>query len=120
MGPDGQRGSAPGVLEAGAFFAEVLMLVALVYVGVALPTAVVARVVLAILLPLGVAAIWGRWLAPRATRRLPIWPGLALKVALFAATAVLLGLAGQIVLALAFFVVTEGVVVAAELGRRSR
>jgi hypothetical protein len=33
---------------------------------------------------------------------------------------VLLGLAGQIVLALAFFVVTEGVVVAAELGRRSR
>src|SRR4051812_19512286 len=109
---DGKRGNAIGVLDVGAFFAEILMLVALVYVGVALPSSVVGRVLLAILLPLAVAAVWGRWLAPRAVHRLPMGPGLALKIALFAGTAVLLGVAGQLVLALVFFVVTEGVVIA--------
>jgi Protein of unknown function (DUF2568) len=118
MGADKQRSSATGVLEIGAFFAEVLMLIALVYVGVATPASVVGRVVLAIALPLAVTVVWGRWLAPRAARRLPPRPGLALKIALFAVTAALLGFVGPIALAVAFLVVTEGLVIAAELGRR--
>lgn len=118
MDAERQRDSGTGVLDIGAFFAEVLMLVALVYVGVATPASVVGRVVLAIALPLAVSLVWGRWLAPRATRRLPPRPGLALKIALFAVTAVLLGIVGQILLAVIFLVVTEGVVIAAELGRR--
>lgn len=113
-----QRGSAAGVLEVGAFFAEVLLLVALVYVGVALPTSIVGRVVLALALPLAVSVIWGRWLAPRAARRLAPRPGLALKIALFAGTSVLLGLVGNVVAAVVFFALTEAVVIAAELGRR--
>jgi len=118
MGADKQRSSAIGVLEVGAFLAEVLMLVALVYVGVTTPASAVGRVVLAIALPLAVSVVWGRWLAPHAARRLPPRPGLAVKIALFAATAVLLGLVGLLVVAVVFLVVTEGLVIAAELGRR--
>jgi Protein of unknown function (DUF2568) len=120
MGADEQRDSGTGVLQVGAFFAEILMLIALVYVGVATPASLIGRVVLAIALPLAVSATWSRWLAPRAPRQLPPRPGLALKVALFAVTAVLLGLVGSIALAVVFLVVTEGVVIAAELARRPR
>jgi hypothetical protein len=118
MGPDGQHGNGTGALEVGAFLAEILMLAALVYVGVTLPTSIAGRVALALLLPLVVAAIWGRWLAPRAARRLPPRPGLALKVVLFAITSVLLAVVAPIVAAVVFFLATEGVVVAAELRRR--
>lgn len=119
MAGDERRGSASGVLEAGAFLVELMMLGALVYVGVVLPGSVVGRVVLAVVLPVVVAVIWGRWLAPRAPRRLPFRRGLMLKIVLFAVTAVLLGWAGPLVVAIVFFVVTEGVVVAAEAGRRA-
>jgi hypothetical protein len=118
MGADGQPENGTGVLDVAAFFAEVLMLIALVYVGVATPASLIGRVVLAIALPLSVSLVWGRWLAPRATHRLPPRPGLALKIALFAVTAVLLAVVGPIVWAVVFLVVTEGVVIAAERGRR--
>jgi hypothetical protein len=118
MAGDERRGSASGVLEAGAFVAELMMLAALVYVGVMLAGSVAGRVALAVGLPVVVAVIWGRWLAPRAPRRLPFRTGLILKIALFAITAALLGWAGPLALAIVFFVVTEGVVVAAERGRR--
>lgn len=114
MDADRPPNGAIGGLEVGAFFAEVLMLIALVYVGIATPASLVGRVVLAIALPLAVSAAWGRWLAPRADRRLPPRPRLALKIALFAVTAVLLGLVGSVIVAVVFLVVTEGVVIAAE------
>ncbi|WP_462202761.1 DUF2568 domain-containing protein [Frankia sp. CcWB3] len=44
---------------------------------------------LAGLLPLLTAGIWGRWLAPRAARRLGQPSRLAVKLALFVATAML-------------------------------
>ena len=118
MAGDERRGSAPGVLEAGAFVVEVMMLAALVYVGVVLPGSVVGQVVLAVGLPVVVAVVWGRWLAPREPRRLPYRRGLALKIVLFAMTSVLLAWAGPLVPAIVFFVVTEGIVVAAERGRK--
>jgi hypothetical protein len=118
MGEDGQRDNGTGVLDVAAFLAEVLMLIALVYVGVATPASLIGRVVLAIALPLAVSVVWGRWLAPRACRRLAPRPGLALKITLFAVTAVLLGVVGPIAPAVVFLLVTEGVVIAAERGRR--
>ena len=90
------------------------MIVALVYAGVVLPASVLGRVALALALPVVVIVVWGRWLAPRAPRRLPPRAGLALKVALFAGTSVLLGLAAPVGVAVAFLVLTEAVIVAAE------
>jgi hypothetical protein len=108
----------PGALEIGVFLAELAMLAALVYVGMALPATVLGRVVLVVVL-LGVfVAVWGRWLAPRALRRLPPHPGLALKVVVFAVGAALLAWAGPLLLGIVFLVVTEAVVVAAEVRRR--
>lgn len=118
MAEDEHVVGASKVLEAGAFVAELMMLAALVYVGVVLPGSVAGRIALAIALPVVAAVIWGRWLAPRAARRLPYRPGLLLKIAIFAITAVLLGWAGPLLLAILFFVVTEGIVIAAERGRR--
>jgi hypothetical protein len=108
----------PGALEIGVFLAELAMLAALVYVGIVLPSSVIGRVVLVVVL-LGVfVAVWGRWLAPRAPRRLPARPGLVVKVVVFAVGAALLAWAGPLLLALVFLVVTEAVVVAAEIRRR--
>ncbi|HEY2194137.1 MAG TPA: DUF2568 domain-containing protein [Actinomycetospora sp.] len=111
--------STPGILEIGVFLAELALLAVLVYVGIALPGTVVGRIVLTIVLVVVVfVVVWGRWLAPRAPRRLPPRPGLALKVAIFAVGAALLAWSGVVVPAVVFLVVTEAVVVAAELRRR--
>ncbi len=108
----------PGVLEIGVFLAELAMLAALVYVGVVLPDSVLGRIVLVVVLLAVFVAAWGRWLAPRAPHRLPPVPGLVVKVVVFAVGAALLAWAGPFWLAVAFFVVTEAVVVAAEVRRR--
>ncbi|MCD2192705.1 DUF2568 domain-containing protein [Actinomycetospora endophytica] len=109
---------SPGALEIGVFLAELAMLAALVHVGIALPDSVIGRVVLVVVLVGVFVAVWGRWLAPRARRRLPPRPGLVLKVVLFAIGAALLAWAGPLYLAIVFLVVTEAVVVAAEVRRR--
>jgi hypothetical protein len=106
-----------GGLEAAVFLAELVMLAALVGVGIALPSSTVAKVVAAVALPAVAIAVWGRWLAPRAPRRLPHRSGLVAKVAIFAVTALLLALAGPVWVAVVFLVVTEAVVVAAERRR---
>jgi amino acid transporter len=109
---------SPGALEIGVFVAELALLAALVYVGIALPGTVLGRVVLVVVLVGVFVAVWGRWLAPRAPRRLDPRPGLALKVVVFAIGAALLAWAGPLLLGLVFFVVTEVLVVAAEVRRR--
>lgn len=59
-----------GVLAVVRFLAELSMLVALGWVGWALPDPLVLSVILAVLLPLSGATLWGLWVAPRASRRL--------------------------------------------------
>jgi hypothetical protein len=108
----------PGVLDVGVFLAELALLAALIYVGIVLPSSVLGRVVLVVVLLAAFVVVWGRWLAPRAPRRLPHRPGLALKVVVFAIGAALLAWAGPLGLAVAFLVGTEAVVIAAELRRR--
>jgi amino acid transporter len=110
--------STPGALEIAVFLAELALLAVLVHVGIALPDSVVGRIVLALVLVVVFVVVWGRWLAPRAPRRLPPRPGLALKVVIFAIGAALLGWAGPLWAAIVFLVVTEAVVVAAERRRR--
>ena len=108
----------PGALEIGVFLAELAMLAALVYVGVVLPGSVLARIVLVVVLLAVFVGGWGRWLAPRAPRRLAPVPGLVAKVVVFAVGSALLAWAGPTGVAVAFLAVTEVVVVAAELRRR--
>lgn len=101
------------------FLAELAMLAALVYVGLAPPT-LVGRIVLVVGLLAVYIVTWGRWLAPRAPRRLAPGPGLFLKVMIFAVGSVLLLWAGPVWLAVAFFVITEALIVAAESRRPLR
>jgi hypothetical protein len=100
MSPPGSTGpdlpSSPGqvALAAAAFVAEMAMLGGLAWGGSQLGTSSLAHVVLAVVLPVAAAVVWGLWCAPRASRRLARGPRWAVKVTLFAATLVLLLLAG--------------------------
>src|ERR1700759_1325957 len=96
MSSTDERRSGPAALEAGAFLAELALLAALVYAGLVLPSTVAGRIALAVVLVGSFVVVWGRWLAPRAPRRLPPRPGLVLKVVLFAAGSVLVAVAGPL------------------------
>lgn len=82
---------APDVV---AFLGEVVLLGMLIIAGAHLGHGILA-VLLAIGLPTVLAALWGRWLAPRASRRLPYPQRLATKLGLVAAAAVLLTVSGS-------------------------
>ena len=110
--------AAPGPLEIGVFVAELALLAALVYVGIVLPGSLAGRIVLTVVLLIVFVVVWGRWLAPRAPHRLAPRPGLAAKAVVFAIGAGLLAWAGPVVAGVVFLVVTEAVVIAAELRRR--
>lgn len=69
------------------FLLELAMLAALAYAGWQLPDQTAAQIVLAVLLPLGAAAVWGRWIAPKAARRLSDPSKLAVELLLFLVTA---------------------------------
>jgi hypothetical protein len=104
-----------GVLDTGAFLAELAMLAGLAAAGVGLGGSLGTRIGLAVAFPLVAAVLWSLWLAPRARRRLPRGPRLAAKLVLLAATGALLVAAGHPVLGIAGFVVTAAVVAAGEL-----
>lgn len=106
-------------VEVAAFAAELALLAALALAGANLTTTPVTRIVLAIALPLAVATLWGRWLAPRASRRLPPVPGLLAKLLIFTLTSVLLAVTGFPTLAVIFWVVTIPVLTLAERGRHN-
>lgn len=59
------------VLLALRFLAEMGMLAALAWGGWHLMDGAVLSIVVAVALPLLAAAVWGRWVAPRAGHRLP-------------------------------------------------
>lgn len=71
------------------------------------------RVILAIAAPLLAAIVWGRFAAPRAARRLPRAPRVAVEAAVFGAAAVGLAVTGQEVVAAVFvaLVVVNGALV---------
>jgi hypothetical protein len=89
-----------------AFLLELCMLGALVYWGFQMGGSVPVKLVLGIGVPLVVAVIWGRFMAPRSETRLRGTSYLLLKLILFGAAAIALALAGQVTLAVVFAVVS--------------
>ena len=87
------------------FLLELLMLGALGWTGVGLPSSRWLSVVLAIALPVAAAGVWAMWIAPKASRRLQDPWRLLVELVLFAAAAAGLAAIGHPLLALAFAVV---------------
>lgn len=99
-------------LNAGlAFLLELALLVVAVTIGLLLPGPLAVRIVVAILLPVIVVAIWARWMAPRSVRRLRPGGRLIVQTALFAVGVLGLAIVGQVVPAMFF-----AVLVAARIG----
>lgn len=73
------------VLLAVRFLAELGMLVCLGIGGWQLGDSLLASVFLGVVLPLMAAGVWGRWVAPRASRRLRDPTRLGVEVTLFVA-----------------------------------
>ncbi len=66
-----------------AFTLEIAMLAAFAYFGFRATDHALLRWVLAVVLPLLVAVLWGAILAPKAANRLPMVPGVLLSLGLF-------------------------------------
>lgn len=77
------------------FVLELCMLAALAVAGWQLGGPVVLQVLLAVLLPAVAATLWGLWVAPRATRRLPDPARFGVEAVLFAVASVGLALVGH-------------------------
>lgn len=73
------------VLLAVRFFAELGMLVCLGIGGWQLGDSMLASVSLGVVLPVVAAVVWGRWVAPRASRRLRDPARLGVEITLFVA-----------------------------------
>jgi drug/metabolite transporter (DMT)-like permease len=73
------------VLLAVRFLAELGMLVCLCIGGWQFGESLLASIVLGVVLPLVAAVVWGRWVAPRASRRLRDPGRLGVEVTLFVA-----------------------------------
>jgi len=93
MGADVEQPISVGALDVLAFLAEVVLLGAAAFVGWVLGDSVLASVLLAVALPVLIAVVWGRWLAPRSPRRISalgrwrVQLALILVIGLLAATA---------------------------------
>jgi uncharacterized protein DUF2568 len=81
---------------------ELCMLAALAYWGAQAGGSTALDVLLALAAPLAAAAVWGRYAAPRASRRLAPGPRVVLESCVFAVAAVALVAAGAPVLAAVF------------------
>lgn len=97
--------AAAGANAVLAFLLELGLLAAMITLAVRLDVPVPVRVLLAVLLPGVVIAIWGFLVAPRAPRRLPVRPRFVAQAMLFGLGALALAAAGLPVLALVFAVV---------------
>ena len=104
-----------GPLEAAVFLDELALLAVLGAAGAGLGGSSVTSTLLAILLPLAAAILWGRWLAPRAQRRLAHPARLAAKLALTAVASALLAASGPVWWAVAFLVISAALLTAGEL-----
>lgn len=88
-------GPVGGLVLAVRLALELAALATLGYAGWTVPGALLARVVLAVGLPVVAAVVWGRWVAPRAPRRLPDPAKLGVALAVFTAATAGLLLAGH-------------------------
>lgn len=86
------------------FLLELCLLAALAYVGLQV------NIVLAVVLPVVVAVVWGIFVSPKARYPLPLWAWIAVQAVLFGGAVIGLIVAGSVVLGIVF-----GVVVAANL-----
>ncbi len=84
-----------GVALTLAFGVELALLAAVAYVGFQVPADTPVRVVVAVVAVGAVGALWGVLLAPRSSRRLSLWPRLALETVLFGAAALALAATGN-------------------------
>jgi hypothetical protein len=84
------------------FFLELCLLGALGWVGFQLGGPTLGKIVLAIVLPLIAAAIWGMFIAPRATIAVPYWLWLVIQALLFGFAVAGLAVVGQRPLAIGF------------------
>jgi hypothetical protein len=82
------------------FLLELAMLAALAWTGSELTSSLAANIALAIALPLVAAGVWGAWVAPKASSRLPDPARLLVELVLFAAASAGLALVGHPVLAI--------------------
>lgn len=76
------------------FLSELGLLGAFAWGGWGLPENSALSVVLAVVLPAAAALVWGLWVAPKATSRLPDPARLGVEVTLFALAFVLVATAG--------------------------
>jgi hypothetical protein len=79
------------------FALELAALAALAVAGASVDAAFGVRLLLAVLAPLAAAAVWGAWCAPRARRRLPTGPRIAVELLVLLSGAAALALAGHTV-----------------------
>jgi hypothetical protein len=107
-----------GALQVAVFVDELALLAVLAVAGARLGGGIAASTLLAILLPLAAAVLWGVWLAPRARRRLKHPWRLAAKLALVAVATVMLAVTGLAWVAIAFLVVSAVLLGADELSAR--
>jgi hypothetical protein len=101
-----------------AFLLELALLGAAVAIGLLLPAPLGVRIVLAVLLPALVIAVWAVAIAPRSARRLAVRPRLLAQTVLFALAVIGLALLGQVGWAVALAVlVAIRIALGARLGR---
>lgn len=103
------------LLAAVRFLAELGMLAALAYVGWQWGPDQAVGAVLAVVLAALAAAVWGAWIAPRASKRLEDPRRLAVEVVLFGVTSVALAVTGA---GIAAVVLAAAYLVSAPVGRK--
>ena len=86
------------------FVLELAALAALIYSGFELGSTVLADVVLAVAMTAAFVAIWGRWIAPRASARLADAERLWVELALFGVVVAALAAAAHPIMAAVFAV----------------
>jgi hypothetical protein len=106
--------------EGLAFLLELVMLAGLAWWGWQAVSGTAGRLALAILTPAWAAIIWGLLAAPRARIRLPVAGVLAVKVVVFAGTAVAVYSTGRHALAIAFAIVAVANAALAAMDRQAR
>ncbi len=99
----------PGVVDAAAFGCELALLVTLAVAGAGLGSSTVVHIVLAVVLPVLAAGIWGVWMAPNSSRRLADPVRFISQVVLFIAAGVLVAAAGRLWWGVVFTVVAVAV-----------
>jgi hypothetical protein len=101
------------------FVLELCALAALAYGGWHIPGPIVTRFLLAMLLPLVAAVVWGRWVAPKASHPVPDPLRLVPEWAIFGGATVALAVTGHPVLAATLAVLAAANRVALHLLRTS-